>query len=82
VPAGGELSVVVRVLLDDTTKFRDVLHALVAEGADVNIPLEATGEHACTAVVGYWCRTYMCLFCCVNTSPRSCIMVFRQQQYP
>jgi hypothetical protein len=44
VPAGGELSVLVRVVLDDTTKFKDVLHALVAEGADVNIPLEATGE--------------------------------------
>lgn len=44
VPAGGELAVLVRVVLDDTTKFKDVLHALVAEGADVNIPLEATGE--------------------------------------
>lgn len=43
-PAGGELAVLVRVVLDDTTKFKDVLHALVAEGADVNIPLEATGE--------------------------------------
>jgi hypothetical protein len=67
VPAGGELSVVVRVLLDDTTKFRDVLHALVAEGADVNIPLEATGGHGCSAVVGHWCGACMCFICCVET---------------
>jgi len=43
VPAGGELLVLVRVQLDDTVTFKDVLHVLVAEGADVNIPLEATG---------------------------------------
>jgi hypothetical protein len=60
VPAGGELSVVVRVLLDDTTKFRDVLHALVAEGADVNVPLEATGGHGCSAVVAHCCGA-LCL---------------------
>jgi len=46
VPAGGELSVLVRVLLDDTVTFKDVLHVLVTEGADVNIPLEAMGERA------------------------------------
>jgi hypothetical protein len=54
VPAGGELSVLVHVVLDDTTKFKDVLHALVAEGADVNIPLEATGEPGYTP--GFMCE--------------------------
>jgi len=44
IPAGGELSALVRVQLDDTVAFKDVLHVLVAEGADVNIPLEAMGE--------------------------------------
>eukprot|EP00775_Hariotina_reticulata_P008964 gene8964-9139_t len=43
IPAGGELPVLVRVLLDDTVTFKDVLHVLVTEGADVNIPLEAMG---------------------------------------
>lgn len=45
VPAGGELSVTVHVFLDDTVKFKDVLHALVTEGEDVNILLEATGGY-------------------------------------
>jgi hypothetical protein len=43
VPAGGEASVVVRVLLDDAAPFKDTLHVLVSEGADVCVPLEATG---------------------------------------
>lgn len=43
VAAGGGLDVLVRVLVDDNITFRDVLHVLVSEGADVNIPLEATG---------------------------------------
>jgi hydrocephalus-inducing protein len=43
VPAGGEASVVVRVLLDDAAPFTDTLHVLVSEGADVSVPLEAIG---------------------------------------
>lgn len=43
VPPGDEASVAVRVLLDDATAFRDTLHVLVAEGADVSVPLEAAG---------------------------------------
>lgn len=33
----------VRVVLDDAAPFKDTLHVLVAEGADVSVPLEATG---------------------------------------
>jgi len=43
VPAGGQAAVLVRVLLDDAAPFKDVLHVLVAEGADISLPLEATG---------------------------------------
>jgi hypothetical protein len=43
VPAGGEASVLVRVLLDDATPFKDTLHVLVSEGADVPVALDATG---------------------------------------
>lgn len=44
VPAGGELALEVQVLLDDAVTFKDVLHVLVADGADVSIALEATGS--------------------------------------
>lgn len=43
VPAGGEASVLVRVLLDDAAAFKDTLHVLVSEGADVPVALDATG---------------------------------------
>lgn len=43
VPAGGEAAVLVRVLLDDAAPFKDTLHVLVSEGADVSVSLEATG---------------------------------------
>lgn len=42
-PAGGSAAVLVRVLLDDAATFKDTLHVLVSEGADVNVALEATG---------------------------------------
>lgn len=42
-PSGGEACVTVRVLLDDAAPFKDTLHVLVSEGADVSVPLEATG---------------------------------------
>lgn len=47
VVAGGESSVSVRVMLDDNAVFKDVLHVLVAEGSDINVPLEATGACWC-----------------------------------
>ena len=31
------------VFLDETTSFRDTLHVLISEGADMAIPLDATG---------------------------------------
>ena len=43
VPASGMATVSVRVLLDDAAPFKDTLHVLVAEGADISIPLEAIG---------------------------------------
>lgn len=47
VAAGGELAVEVLVLVDDAATFRDVLHVLVADGADVSISLEAMGACSC-----------------------------------
>lgn len=46
VPPGGEAAVLVRVLLDDAAVFRDTLHLLVSDGADVCVPLEASGVGA------------------------------------
>jgi hypothetical protein len=43
VPAGGEAAVLVHVLLDDAAPFKDMLHVLVSEGADINVSLTATG---------------------------------------
>lgn len=43
VPAHGEAAVTIQVLLDDAAPFKDTLHILVSEGADVSVPLEAIG---------------------------------------
>ncbi|KAF5830389.1 hypothetical protein DUNSADRAFT_14652 [Dunaliella salina] len=43
VQPGETLTAKVSVCMDDTRLFSDVLHALVFEGADVSIPLSATG---------------------------------------
>jgi hypothetical protein len=39
----GLLEVVVRVQMDEARLFKDVLHVLVTDGADISIPLLATG---------------------------------------
>lgn len=41
---GESTQALVRVVLDETSTFKDELHVLIAEGADIAIPLEATGE--------------------------------------
>ena len=41
---GGSAEATVRAVLDETQTFKDELHVLIEEGADVPIPLEATGE--------------------------------------
>lgn len=40
---GAEYIARVSVYLDDAQTFKDTLHVLVADGADVVIPVEATG---------------------------------------
>eukprot|EP00798_Chlamydomonas_sp_ICE-L_P006741 gene6741-3411_t len=37
------LEVTVRVCLDEVQTFKDVLHVLIQEGADISVPLEASG---------------------------------------
>ena len=40
---GDDMIATVTVLLDEARAFKDALHILVSDGADVPIPLEATG---------------------------------------
>ena len=40
---GAEMDVDVKVLLDETQTFKDVLHVLVSEGDDFPVPLQASG---------------------------------------
>lgn len=46
---GGSMTAKVTVCMDDNQTFRDVLHVLISEGADVCIPLNAIGT-GCTVV--------------------------------
>ena len=53
-----------RAVLDETQTFKDELHVLIEEGADVPIPLEATGERQerrafCNARQGDWRMAYL-----------------------
>jgi hypothetical protein len=48
---GDSSDVSVRALFDETQPFKDELHVLIAEGADMPVPLDATGKEPEYAVV-------------------------------